>query len=386
MVLPDFFDLIDIMLVAAIAWLAYRSLQRTRLRNAVVGLAVFPALFLIARALELRMMATLLQGFFAVAVLLLVVVFQEDLRRFFEDIGNWRRDRRQTPPVEADVLIRSIARLAASRTGALVVVPGRDDLARHLTGGVALGGQLSEPLLLSIFDASSPGHDGACVIRGAAVERFAAHLPLSSNHAVLGPGGTRHAAALGLSERCDATIIVVSEERGTVSIARNGTLRTLAGAEALVDELAIGATPEPEPLPLHRRRVVREGLLAFTGATALWMFLVPGSEIVEAELPASIEATNLPADLRLRASDPAAATVLLRGPRRELLLAERSGLEVRIDAYLARLGRRTFALEPSQIHGHGGASVVAIHPERVRLDLEPTSPPDPADAPDPTAP
>ena len=386
MVLPGFFDLIDITLVASVAWLAYRSLQRTRLRNAVVGLAVFPALFLVARALELRMMATLLQGFFAVAVLLLVVVFQEDLRRFFEDIGNWRRDRAQTPAIEADVLIRSIARLAASRTGALIVVPGRDDLARHLTGGVVLGGKLSEPLLLSVFDASSPGHDGACVVRGAAVERFAAHLPLSSNHAALGPGGTRHAAALGLSERCDATVIVVSEERGTVSIARNGTLRTLAGAEALADELATDATTEPEPLPLHRRRVVREGLLAFAAATALWMFLVPGSEIVEVELPASIEARNLPPDLRIVASDPAEATVLLRGPRRELLLAERSGLEVRIDAYLARLGRRTFALEPSQIQGHGGATIVAIHPERVRLDLEPTSPPDPADAPDPTAP
>lgn len=370
MFLPGLFDLLDIVLVASVLWLAYRSLQRTRARNAVVGLAVLPALFLVARALELRLMASLLQGFFAVAVLILVVVFQEDLRRFFEEIGNWRRDRPSPTTAVSDTLIRTLARLMASRTGALIVIPGRDPLEGHLTGGIALGGRASEPLLLSLFDSSSPGHDGAVVIRGGTIERFAAHLPLSANHAALGPGGTRHAAALGLSERCDATVIVVSEERGTVSLARNGTLRALPGPEALVDELTSEVSTPVEPVPLHRRRAVREVAVALAAAAGLWMFVVPGAEIVESELEVPIVVTNLPADLRLLASDPPHVTVQVRGRRRELLLAERAGASLRIDAYLARFGRRSFALESANLQGLGAVDVLEVLPDRVVIDLE----------------
>jgi DNA integrity scanning protein DisA with diadenylate cyclase activity len=104
---------------------------------------------------------------------------------------------------------------------------------------------VSEPLLLSLFDPGSPGHDGTVLLRGSAVERFAVHLPLSADHAALGPGGTRHAAALGLAERCDAICLVVSEERGTVSVARDGQIRTLARPEDLLLELRDTA-PEPE--------------------------------------------------------------------------------------------------------------------------------------------
>ena len=121
------------------------------------------------------------------------------------------------------------------------MLPQREPIESHVEGGIALDGRLSEPLLLSLFDPSSPGHDGAVILRGAQIERFAVHLPLSVNRAALGPGGTRHAAALGLSERCDAICIVVSEERGTVSVARDGLLRVLARPQDLALELRRGA-------------------------------------------------------------------------------------------------------------------------------------------------
>lgn len=372
MVLPSLLDLLDILLVAVVFWLLYRMIVRTRARRAVAGGATLAALFLLVRALDLTLMALLLQGFAAVALLVLVVVFQEDLRRFFEDLGSFRLKSRDelVPMAATDVLVRTVARLAATRTGALIVVPGRDPLDRQLTGGVLLGGRASEPLLLSIFDSSSPGHDGALVLRGETIERFAAHLPLSANQAELGPGGTRHAAGLGLSERCDATIIIVSEERGTISVAKGGSLRTLPGAEALLEELVVEESEE-EPRPFHRRREVREGAVALAAAMLLWAFVVPGSEIVERSVPGSIVVHNLPPDLRFVSSDPAEATLVLRGPRRALLLAEQGGLEVRVDAYLARLGRRTFELDASAVQSPDGVSVAFIRPERVRIDLAP---------------
>ncbi len=104
--------------------------------------------------------------------------------------------------------------MAASKTGALIVVKGKEPLERHLNGGVALTGRVSMPLLFSIFDSHTPGHDGAVIIEADRVTQFAAHLPISKNTAQIKGRGTRHSAAFGLSERSDALTIVASEERG----------------------------------------------------------------------------------------------------------------------------------------------------------------------------
>lgn len=379
--IPEWLDLLDIGLVAAFGWLAIRYFRRTHARTALAGLALLAVVYVFARALDLRLTAALFQSFFAVVVLVLVVVFQEDLRRVFEQLGTWGRGRTSVPPeTEAlDLLVRTVARLAATRTGALFVLPGQEPLDRHVEGGVALGGRLSEPLLLSLFDASSPGHDGAVVLRGHSIERFAAHLPLSANHAALGPGGTRHAAALGLAERCDAICIVVSEERGTVSVARDSEIRILARPEDLVTELRSVLPGESEARPWWRGGVGLDAGIAVIGALVLWMVLIPGSDLGETTVTASVEITNLPKDLDLESIDPDSVDVTLRGLRRDLLLAESNAVSVRIDAYLARLGRRTFSVSAQDVQKPDALSVVSITPEKVRLSVKN---PAPAEVPD----
>lgn len=371
--LPGLLDVIDILLVAGIGWLAIGTLRRTRARSAVIGLALVTLVYIIARGLELRLTAALLQGFFAVAVLVLVVVFQEDLRRFFEGLGAWRPGREVEPSDDFDPLVRAAAQLAATRTGALIVLPGREPYERHLSGGIELHGRLSVPLLLSIFDASSPGHDGAVLLIDGSVERFAVHLPLSNDRDTLGPRGTRHAAALGLSERCDAVVVVISEETGRISVARQGTLHVLDRPEQLLTELqdARSESPPDESLLHRHRRDVRDAVLALAGAGALWMLVVPGSDIVEKYVEAEILVTNLPSDLMIDSIDPPTAEIVLEGRRRDMLLADRSPIKVEIDAYLARFGRRTFALEASSVSKPSALDILAIAPETVRLSLEP---------------
>lgn len=372
-IIPRFFDLVDILLVASFAWLAIRYFRRTRTLSALIGLAVLAGVYLIARGLELEVTAALLQGFFAVVVIVLVVVFQEDLRRLFEGLGSWRPGRPSlaTEVETIDLLGRAIARMAAARTGALIVLPGRESIERHVEGGVALGGRLSEPLLLSIFDASSPGHDGACVVRGGTLERFAIHLPLSANHQALGPGGTRHAAALGLAERCDATVIAVSEERGTVSVARNGAIQVLPRPEDLIRALRTVVEEEPVDVEEARRSTMRDAAIAVGAAFVLWMVFVPGSAVTETRLRASIEVTNLPPDLELETIEPSEVEIVVRGLRRDLLLAQRAEPAALIDAYLARLGRRTFTLTAGDVRTASGVSVISIEPEKVKLSLKP---------------
>lgn len=379
--IPGWLDFLDIAFVAGFGWLAIRYLRRTRARAALAGLALLGVVYFFARGLDLRLTAALFQGFFAVVVLVLVVVFQEDLKRVFEQLGTWRRGRAQGPEEigPLDLLVRTVARLAATKTGALFVLPGHEPIDRHTEGGVLLAGRVSEPLLLSLFDASSPGHDGAVIVRGGKIERFAVHLPLSANHAALGPGGTRHAAALGLSERCDALCIVVSEERGTISLARDGTLHTLGRPEDLAFELRSTFESEPEGRSWWRGRDALDATAAVVGALVLWMVLVPGSDVSEKTVEAAVEITNLPAELALESIDPSAVDVTLSGLSRDLMLVEGGQVSVQVDAYLAQLGRRTFAISPANVRKPEGLSVLVVGPDKVRISVSPAAvakPPD----------
>ena len=370
--IPGWLDLVDIALVACFGWLAIRYFRQTQARPALFGVALMGLVYAFAKVLDLRLSASLFQGFFAVLVLILVVVFHEDLRRFFEQLGSWgnREPRQPTETKTLDVLVRAVARLAANRTGALIVLPGREPLGRHVDGGVELAGRVSAPLLLSLFDTSSPGHDGAVILRGATVERFGAHLPLSAEFAADGTeGGTRHAAAKGLAERCDAICVVVSEERGTVSIAQKGALRTLSRPEELAAELKLAYGGEAKERHWWLGELGLDAVIAVTGALALWMAFIPGSDVLEITRGVRVEVANLPHDLEVESVEPAEVNVTLRGLRRNLALAERDELTIQVDAYLARLGRRTFTLSPSELQPANNIDVVGIVPERVRLSL-----------------
>ena len=365
-------DLVDLLVVTGLAWLAIRYLRRTRARAALLGLLLLGAVYLTARWLELTLTAAIFQGFFAVLVLVLVVVFQSDLRRLFEQLGAGVRDLRRARPGPADdvdLLVRTVSRMASARIGALIVLPGRESLEQHLEGGIELSGRLSEPLLLSLFDTSSPGHDGAVVVANGRVERFAVHLPLSSDHPQLGPGGTRHAAALGLAERCDALCIVVSEERGTVSIARDGELRVLAHAGDLARDLRAFREPPEAAGPTWRYASTWIELgSAVALAVGLWALLVPGATHVVRKVPARVVVENLPRAFVLESVEPEQVEVTLSGRRRDLLLAP-TDTAVRVDALLVELGRRTFELEHDRVKRPVSVEVEAIEPARVKISV-----------------
>ena len=370
-------DTLDLILVALILWAGIVWLRHTRARLALIGVAIVALVYLTARRLELELTAWILQGFFAVLVLILIVVFQDDLRRLFERVAVWGL-RRKAPSTSLDVvdsLARAVARLAEQRAGALIVFPGREPLERHLDGGIALDARVSEPLVLSLFDTHSPGHDGALVVEGDRISRFAVHLPLSSDRDGVGAGGTRHAAALGLAERTDALCIAVSEERGTVSIARAGGLRTLAGPEALTRAIRefLGDSPVERPVSPFWQRLARrwpDAALAAGIACALWILLGPGSTVVEMRRSAPVVVENLPEGYALRGVEPNRVQVTISGRRRDLYFSDPAELRLPIDALLVQLGRRTFEVAPSQVQHPNGLRVLEVDPARVRLSVE----------------
>lgn len=373
-------DVLDIVIVAGLCWVLITWVQEARARVAVGGVVVIALLFWVASYLDLRLTTSLLQGFITVAALILVVVFQDDLRRFFEGITLWVV-RNATPRPSGDVLdeLGTLCfSFAHQRVGALFVFPGREPLERLLDGGHFLDGRVSKPLLRSLLDPNTPGHDGAIVIRGGKVVRFGVHLPLSTEWSEIGAGGTRHAAGLGLAERSDAFCIVVSEERGEVSVAWRGHLaRVRDGAELrnrVEAFLARTARRRHEPWWTSRIALARqnwkEGLLAAALASGLWLHTVPGATLERSSRAIPIVVENMPEGYRVSAIDPPAVDVEFEGLRRDLVLSGSEELHVRVDGVLVQQGRRTFAIAPEQVEHPPELRVVGIEQAQVRLKIE----------------
>jgi uncharacterized protein (TIGR00159 family) len=371
-------DVVDIVVVTGLVSAVLGLIRRTQAGFVAIGILIVGALYIVARALDLQLTAWIFQGFFAVFLIMIVVVFQEELRQLFERIAMWglrRRDATEQATDPTDVILSCVADFARDRVGALIVIPGTQPILRHIQGGVELDGKLSKPLLMSIFDKHSPGHDGAVIIANGRITHFAAHLPLSKEPEGRAYGGTRHSAATGLTERTDALCLVVSEERGTISACRNGHLRVLRSpheAGVAVDRFLKEKHPAPERGALWTQ-LVRENALekaiALGLVIALWYLFVPGARRVQFTYAVPVTVDNLPAGFELESVEPSAVEVTFSGLRRAFYLFEPARLEVTVDASLARLGRRTFQLSATDLVYPKDLTLQDLEPSQVRISL-----------------
>lgn len=280
-------DFLDVLVVAGFLYVVLLLLKKTHSLFLFNGVGLLIALYVLARSLNLYLTTLFFNFFLGFFVIIFIVVFQRELRHFFELLSAWRRlpyaKRETIPDFVSGQIIKAVSQLAETRTGALIVIPGEQPIDQFLGGGITLNGMVSFPLLLSIFDSSSPGHDGAIIIEGNRVRAFGVHLPLAENvQALKGVGGTRHRAAWGLAERSDAFVIAVSEERGTISVAHSGSLEVMRDADELRGKLydflrehilMEGVKGKKE---FFLRRHLREKTVALFLAGALWYIFKNG--------------------------------------------------------------------------------------------------------------
>jgi uncharacterized protein (TIGR00159 family) len=369
-------DVIDIVIVTALVTAILTLVRRTHAGFVAIGILIVAALYVVARALNLQLTAWIFQGFFAVFLVIVVVVFQEELRQLFERIAVWSLRRREMPRGTVDptdVVVKCLADFARQSVGALIVFPGTQPLQRYVQGGIELDGKVSYPLLASIFEKHSPGHDGAVIIENDRIVRFATHLPLSKEPQGLAVGGTRHSAALGLSERTDALCFVVSEERGEVSVARDGKLRMLGRPEeaaAILRAYLRQKHPEAEHgfvwgQLVRANRV--ETSVALGLVIALWYLFVPGSRSVEFTFEVPVAIHNLPPGYEVESIEPKTVRAKFVGPRRSFYIFDEERLEATIDGSLVKLGRRTFELRHEMLNYPKDLTLQELEPERVRV-------------------
>ncbi|MGH7795835.1 MAG: diadenylate cyclase CdaA [Candidatus Binatia bacterium] len=374
-------DVIDILVVAVLLYTATAFLKETRAAFVIRGIFILAAIYILARYLDLQLTAWIFQGFFAIFLIIIVVIFQEELRQIFERIAVWSLAPKWVRPLRsdmADVLVKTVDDLAKDKIGALIVIEGKDPTARHIMGGIELEAKLSEPLLKSIFDPHSPGHDGAVIVENDRVSLFAAHLPLSKDFQQLTNVGTRHSAALGLAELSDALCIAVSEERGTISVARAGRLRQVANIQEL--NLALQGFLQEKYPSAERRAIsvslVRQNwlakLLTFSLAIGLWYVLVPGSSTVEVTYKLPVQVQNLPPEYRIEEIEPPAVTATFTGPKRSFYFFDSSRSRLRIDIDLSSVdaaGRKTVRISEQNVRHPQNITLQQLNPATVRLTV-----------------
>lgn len=379
--MTKWFDITDIADVAIIAMFVYAGLiwfKRTKAFLVAVGIVILGAIFALARYLNLFLTAAMLQGFFAVLLIAIIVIFQEDLRHFFERVALWGIGRRQffKPGEIIESLVRTTGDLARARVGALIVIAGQMPLDRHIEGGTPLDGKPSEALLKSIFDRSSPGHDGAVIIENNRVARFATYLPLSKDLQKISGFGTRHAAALGLSERCDALCIVVSEERGTISIAKDGTLRAIKDPVELPKMINSYLAEKFPPKQKRRfsnlvRRNLAEKIIAIALSLGLWVIFAYNSENIQRDYQVPVEYTNFPKGLAIERVWPKELTVTLSGDARAFNIFDPENIKITVDASGAREGRQRIPIDNSHVSKiPHNLKLDGIRPEEIDLTLK----------------
>jgi len=218
-------DLLDIMAVFIVFYQLYLIMKGTRASQMFAGLILIFAASFLVQFLGMQGMTWLIQSVATVWVIAFVIVFQPELRRLLVQLGQTRLVRaivKERGTSTIDELVKSAEILSQKRYGGLIVLQGETGVRGIVETGVNIGADVSADLIVSIFFPRTPLHDGAVIIRGDIIQAAKCILPLSDSPTIDPTMGTRHRAAIGMTEESDATVIVVSEETGKISLARDG--------------------------------------------------------------------------------------------------------------------------------------------------------------------
>ncbi len=243
-------DLIDVGIVSFIIYKLILLVRGTRAVQLLKGIFVLIAIWAISTWLNLYTLKWLMNQMFTLGIVTIIILFQPELRRALEQLGRGNLFSRSNSPEKTalseqiDEVIRSVQHMAKRKIGALIVFERQTGLSEMVESGIAMESRITSELLINIFTPNTPLHDGAVIIRGNQLSAAACYLPLSENPFISKELGTRHRAAIGVSEVSDALAVVVSEETGQVSLSLNGMIVRDINEESLISKLFEELTPK----------------------------------------------------------------------------------------------------------------------------------------------
>lgn len=242
-------DVVEIIIIAFILYYFLLWVKNSRAWALMRGLLVVFVFLMIAALLQMNTILWLANKLFSVAVIALVIIFQPELRHALEHLGRtnffarfFSRNMQKESPDDytektTNEIVKACFEMSKAKTGALIVIERETPLNEYIRSGIALDSLLSSQLLINVFEHNTPLHDGAVIVRGNRIVSATCYLPLSDNYRLSKDLGTRHRAAVGVSEASDSITVVVSEETGNVSLAVGGMLHRNVDADFLREKL-----------------------------------------------------------------------------------------------------------------------------------------------------
>lgn len=370
-------DWADFFIIVVLIYVVIRVLSETHSLSVAFGIFGLGVLYAASTVFNLPLTHLVLQTLFGFLLIFIAIIFQKELRRLFSFIGFFKF-RKHMPPTEATIatVARAVMHLSKTKTGALIVFPGKESIARMLEGGIPLYGTVSEELLVSIFDESTPGHDGAVIIEDNKLKRFAVHLPLAENLKLLGKSGLRHRAAIGLSERSDAFVIVVSGESGRVDIARHAAFERCEGEAAVHKKLSAfyGNVASKSRWSYFSQWTARNALsfgIAFVIAFVVWLFFIPEFTLVQKKFTVPLEFQNVSSTYVIQDVIPREVVLTLQGQNLSFESLAPQSLNVAVDlSSINKPGWHEVVLKPSEAEIPIDFSLAAIEPQAIEVEVE----------------
>ena len=347
-------DVADILVVSVLIYEVLKLIRGTRAVQMALGGGFLMALFYGSRWGHLETANWLIRNMVGYMVFAAIVLFQADIRRALAHLGRapffryFAKAESEEESIEELVIATSM--MSSQRVGAIIALERQIGLRNYIEGGIPLDAVLTYDLLLSIFQRSSPLHDGAVVVQEDRIAAAACFLPLTVNPKMSTKLGSRHRAAIGLTEENDAVAIVVSEETGGISIASEGQIERGVKRIWPFEHFGLKA-------------------LSVCVAVLLWM-AVAGEETVERGLRVPLELQQFPAGLELQGEVPTTVDVRVRGTSGTLGRVLTGDIVAVLDLRGARAGRRLFQLNPELVRAPFGVEVVQVAPATVAMVFE----------------
>lgn len=306
----------------------------------------------------------------------LIIIFQPEIRKIFERTVSLKKKGILKEEYQLSRLISDVVfKLVDQKKGAIFIFPCKDLIKPWISEGIALNASPSIPLLLSIFDTHSPGHDGAVVIENGLVASFAVRLPLSNSNKLPEEFGTRHFAGLGLSEQTDALVIVVSEEKGTISVFRDGHFKIISRKEDLASQILNrleSTTSYPGIIQKgnKRKKTFLEMAGSFILAFIFWSTVVlTQSQLQEVAYTIPIEYRALPGDMTFIEEKNTEVKIVLLGLSSDFMKMDVEQLKIHIDLSKMSQGSHAITVSTDNILLPEGIKLIACDPSVIEFTL-----------------
>jgi diadenylate cyclase len=339
-------DILDIGIIAIFLYLIlFLILRKKHTLFVVLGILLWYSIFFLSAKFNLILTNFIFKWFISFGLLfVLLFILAQEIRDVLYLFGSFgfrfiRYLKEKSPNISEqtiEIITDAVKEMSEKRIGALIVIEGNDPIDEFISSGYLLDGFISKPLILSIFDPTSPGHDGAMIIKNNKIYKFSTHLPLSQFPEKVKERNLRHRAGLGISEVCDCTVIIVSEETGNISLARKGEIEKIEDVFELKEKLLnLVKNGKKRDIVSNLSNLLSQNFLIFLISLALsfslFTLINTSYALIQKTFIVPVEFINIPPNLIVKEFKPTELTMTLRGQKFVLNVLNPNELKVIVD-------------------------------------------------------